>query len=94
MSDEDWAAGFAKSLGVFLNGKAIPSRGPRGERIVDDSFYVIFNAHHEPLTVHPARARPGAAAARWSSIRAESTRRPDAGRIYRAGEEMRWSRDR
>jgi glycogen operon protein len=49
MSDEDWQVGFAKSLMVFLNGKAIPSRGPRGEAIVDDTFLLCFNAHHEPL---------------------------------------------
>ncbi len=49
MSEEDWQAGFAKSLGVFLNGDAIPTRDERGERVVDDSFYVMFNAHHEPL---------------------------------------------
>ena len=49
MSDEDWQAGFAKSLGVFLNGDAIPTPNERGERVVDDSFYVMFNAHHEPV---------------------------------------------
>ncbi len=49
MSDEDWGAGFAKSLGVFLNGRAIPSTNERGEPVVDDSFYFMFNAHHEPL---------------------------------------------
>jgi isoamylase len=49
MSDEEWAIGFAKSIGVFLNGDAIPSRDERGQRIVDDSFYLLFNAHHEPL---------------------------------------------
>ncbi len=49
MSDEEWAVGFAKSIGVFLNGDAIPSRDERGQRIVDDSFYLLFNAHHEPL---------------------------------------------
>ena len=49
MSDEDWQAGFAKSLGVFLNGAAIPTPNERGERIVDESFYIMFNAHHEPL---------------------------------------------
>jgi glycogen operon protein len=49
MSEEDWQACFAKSLGVFLNGDAIPTRNERGERVVDDSFYVMFNAHHEPL---------------------------------------------
>jgi len=49
MSDEEWTIGFAKSIGVFLNGKAIPSFDDRGRRIVDDSFFVLFNAHHEPL---------------------------------------------
>jgi glycogen operon protein len=49
MSDEDWRVGFAKSLGVYLNGEAIARPDLLGERVVDDSFYVIFNAHHEPL---------------------------------------------
>jgi glycogen operon protein len=49
MSEEDWRAGFAKSLGVFLNGRAIPTPDERGEPIVDDSFYVMFNAHHEAI---------------------------------------------
>src|SRR5262249_6822144 len=49
MSEEDWKNGFAKSLGVFLNGETIASPGPRGERVVDSSFYIPFNAHYEPL---------------------------------------------
>jgi glycogen operon protein len=49
MSEEDWQAGFAKSLGVFLHGAAIQRPGEHGERVKDDSFYVVFNAHHEPL---------------------------------------------
>jgi isoamylase len=49
MSDEDWQAGFAKSLGVFLNGRAIPSPSERGEPMIDDSYYVMFNSHHEPI---------------------------------------------
>jgi glycogen operon protein len=49
MSEDDWDAGFAKSLGVFLNGDAIPTIDSRGERVVDDSFCVLFNAHHEPI---------------------------------------------
>jgi glycogen operon protein len=44
MSEADWQAGFAKSLGVFLNGDAIPTPNERGERVVDDSFYIMFNA--------------------------------------------------
>jgi glycogen operon protein len=49
MSEDDWRAGFAKSLGVFLNGRAIPTPNERGERVYDESFYVMFNAGHEPL---------------------------------------------
>ena len=49
MSDENWNHDFAKSLGVFLNGKGIHHVGTKGEPITDDNFYLIFNAHHEPL---------------------------------------------
>jgi isoamylase len=49
MSEEDWQAGFAKSLGVFLNGRGIATPNERGEPVVDDSFYAMFNANHEPL---------------------------------------------
>ena len=49
MSEDDWAAGFARSMMVFLNGEAIPSNEVQGERMVDDSFLVLFNAHHERL---------------------------------------------
>jgi isoamylase len=49
MSDEDWQHGSAKSIGVFLNGAAMESLDERGEPITDDSFCILFNAHHEPL---------------------------------------------
>ncbi len=49
MDEENWGEGFAKSLGVFLNGKSIPNPNPKGDPVTDNSFYLIFNAHHEPL---------------------------------------------
>ncbi|GLZ04641.1 glycogen operon protein GlgX homolog [Actinomadura sp. NBRC 104412] len=49
MTDHDWQAGFAKSLGVFLNGDAITEPDPRGRPIEDDSFLLLFNAHSEPV---------------------------------------------
>ncbi|MEW5809353.1 MAG: glycogen debranching protein GlgX [Actinomycetota bacterium] len=49
MSGEDWGAGFAKSLAVFLNGHGIPDMDARGQRVVDDSFLLCFNAHYEPI---------------------------------------------
>lgn len=49
MTDDDWRAGFAKSLAVFLNGAAIVEPDRRGQRVVDDSFLLLFNAHSSDL---------------------------------------------
>ena len=49
MTPEDWDSGFGKSLTVFLNGDGIPEPNQRGERVVDDSFLLCFNAHHETI---------------------------------------------
>jgi glycogen operon protein len=49
MTDEDWDAWHARSLGVFLNGRAIQSYDDRGRSITDDSFLLLFNAHSEPV---------------------------------------------
>ena len=51
MTQEDWETGYARSLGVFFNGEAIPDPGPRGEQIVDDSFLLLFHAGHETIDV-------------------------------------------
>jgi len=49
MAEENWGQGFAKSLGIFLNGESLPNPNRRGEPVTDDSFYFLLNAHHEPL---------------------------------------------
>jgi len=49
MTDEQWEVGYAKAVGVFLDGNQIPSPGPQGQRISDDSFLLFFNAHYETL---------------------------------------------
>jgi glycogen operon protein len=49
MSEENWNHDYAKSLGVYMNGKGIHTPGPKGEIIIDDHFYVIFNGHHDQL---------------------------------------------
>jgi glycogen operon protein len=49
MSAEDWNVGFAKSLGVYLGGRSIPDQDADGRRVLDATFYVIFNAHYEAL---------------------------------------------
>ncbi|MDG4668417.1 glycogen debranching protein GlgX [Mycobacterium sp. 236(2023)] len=49
MTGEDWGSGFAKSVAVYLNGHGIPDMDSRGQRVVDDSFVLCFNAHYEPI---------------------------------------------
>ena len=72
MDDADWDAGFARAVGVFLNGGAIPGRDDRGQPIVDGSFFVLLNGHHEALewTV------PGQCGIRWT-VGLETAPSPD-----------------
>jgi isoamylase len=49
MTSDQWEVGYAKAIGVFLNGNQLPSVGPKGERISDDSFLLFFNAHYETI---------------------------------------------
>ncbi len=49
MSEEQWDEDNARSLAVYLNGRGIRSRGKRGEKIMDNSFYIMFNASHESV---------------------------------------------
>ena len=49
MDEENWGEGFAKSLAIYLNGQSIPNPNPRGDHVSDGNFYLIFNAHYEPL---------------------------------------------
>ncbi|MBC3988529.1 glycogen debranching protein GlgX [Streptomyces sp. AC563] len=87
MRQRDWQAAHANSLMVFLNGNAISEPGPRGERVRDDSFLLLFNAHSAPLTftVPPRHGR------RWQVV--VDTARPDgvppgAGPTVAAGDRL------
>ena len=50
MSDQDWTTGYARTVAIFLNGQGIPDRDAVGERVVDDSFLLLINAHHQQIT--------------------------------------------
>jgi glycogen operon protein len=47
MTPDDWQRGFAKSMSVYLNGRGILTLDEQGRRVIDDSFLVLFNAHHD-----------------------------------------------
>jgi len=74
MTNKDWNVWHARTLGVFMNGKAIPSRDERGNSVVDDSFMLLFNAHHESIDWLIPRSYGQA----WSLILDTANLRPEA----------------
>lgn len=46
MGEHNWYEDYAKSLAIYLNGYDLRSTGPHGEKITEDNFYLMFNAHH------------------------------------------------
>jgi isoamylase len=61
MTDEAWAAGFAKVIGLLMCGDALDLRGFKGEPISDGTFLWFLNAHHEDVEI----GIPGHANVRW-----------------------------
>jgi glycogen operon protein len=49
MTEQEWEDPQNKCLTMFLNGSGIPEPTSRGERIVDDSALVMFNASGEDV---------------------------------------------
>jgi isoamylase len=62
MTKRDWGREELRSVGLFLNGRELPNRGPRGEEIADDSFLLLFNAAADDETFRLPARRFGA---RW-----------------------------
>lgn len=65
MPDEAWDNDAAKSLAVYLDGRGIRSVDAKGNKIYDDHFYLIFNAHHEPIDYKLPNEKYGS---RWTKI--------------------------
>ena len=49
MDMDDWQNTHAFSLMIYLNGSDIPEVDWYGNRMVDNDFILIFNAHYEPI---------------------------------------------
>ncbi|HQY32990.1 MAG TPA: glycogen debranching protein GlgX [Actinotalea sp.] len=65
MSDADWQTRHARAVQVFLNGEAIAEPDVRGERVVDDSFLLLYNAAPEGVTFTLPPAEFGAV---WTCV--------------------------
>ena len=73
MTRANWADRELHTVGLFLNGEEIPAQSRTGEHVTDESFVLLFNAHHEPATFLLPPRRFGQ---RWKF--ALSTAEPDA----------------
>ncbi|MGH2417594.1 MAG: glycogen debranching protein GlgX, partial [Candidatus Limnocylindria bacterium] len=49
LTDELWQVTGVRTLAVQFAGDAIEERGPRNERVTDDTLLVIFNADERPV---------------------------------------------
>ena len=86
MNEEHWNQDFAKSMAVYLSGRGIHYPGPKGEQILDDNFYLIFNAHHEPLDYKLPEKKYGES---WSIELDTSKKKPETGQKYKASEVLK-----
>lgn len=59
MEESHWQNDFARSLAVYLNGNGIRSLSDDGSKIVDNSFYIMFNAYWEDISYKLPEAKYG-----------------------------------
>ncbi len=75
-----------RAMALFLNGEAISEPGPRGERLVDDSFLVLLNADDCDMEFAVPLSRPGG----WEVVVDTATASAEKRRApVRAGERVR-----
>jgi len=65
MTDEDWNKGYVRCLGLRLSGDALEETDSKGRPLLDDTFLLLLNAHHEPLPFTLPAHRRGV---RWQLV--------------------------
>jgi isoamylase len=75
--------GYAKAIAVRLNGDAITEPDPRGQRVRDDSFLLLCNAHSESIAF-----RIPDFGERWEVVLDTATAAPPMRKPVKAGEEI------
>ncbi len=64
MNEEGWNTAHAKCLGMLLSGDAIDVRSFHNEPILDRTYLLLFNAHHETVSF----TLPGREKVRWEAL--------------------------
>jgi isoamylase len=83
MTDEQWNQESARTLGVFLSGSAVDEVDERGQRLTDDNFLLLLNAHHEEM---PFSLPTTASGMTWTSLLDTACRVSCAGRQFDGNE--------
>ena len=87
MTDQEWANEGIKSVMVLLNGCAIAGSDAKGNRIVDDSFLMLFNAFEQ--TIHFTLTTPSSEQTWKVRIDTRKNRPRSSRRRFRSGERIR-----
>ncbi len=85
MEEVNWGEDYARSLAVFLYGEVLAAPGPRGERLGDSSFYLLFNAYHKPLSFRLPATDWGR---RWAKVMDTDGGFTDDGPIFQTGDDL------
>ncbi len=65
MTDKAWDDPFARCLGVLLNGNTLDEIDERGEPVIGDTLFLMFNAHYDPILFRLPVKRAGE---RWERL--------------------------
>jgi isoamylase len=65
MTDEEWNAGWVRCLGIIFNGQTIDHVDQHGDKVLDDTFFLMLNCHHEPIQFYMPKAPNGTS---WSVV--------------------------
>lgn len=59
MGEEDWNAGFTRCFGMWLPGETLQEMGQDGNPRESESLLIMFNAHHEAVSMTLPEAQDG-----------------------------------
>jgi isoamylase len=55
MTAEEWNAGWVRCIGLELNGRTLDDVNGVGQPILDETFMMLLNPHHEPIKFYMPR---------------------------------------
>jgi isoamylase len=85
MEESHWKEGFAKSLGIYLNGNGLNTVDETSQPVTDDSFYILFNAHSGTVDFKLPDEKYGK---KWKKVWDTADPKAENGKEYAAGESI------